>query len=204
MRAALQSVRDWVDAGGRLLKSRAGRRETDRPARWPAIDHIVDEFPSPFPRAPRSAVRARGMAPWYRNASELAEAIASCEAALGIVTEPVIEIVHVADAVHAGRRPALPADESARQFVGWLRQRGECDPLGDRDICRLYAEHCAESDVEEVPQNILREALKHVPGVFKKQFDRRGENGRRVRPFMWEILPTASKPLRAHQMQIAA
>ncbi len=206
MRGFLRSkISNWVGAWGVpahvRTESRDGRLRDS--ARWipdpateitkcdlsPDCDELTDLLPSRLDQE-RRADELGITLPSYRTYADLDRATAAIRAQFEVeIAAPVIGVLpdsHLAS--------ALPPEMAAQQFVDWLRARAEYGPLGDKDLIRLYSEHCAEIRVEETPQNTLRPVMNRCPGVFKRQFDLRGDNGRRVRPFMWEIsAPTISR-----------
>mgnify|MGYP003522678117 CR=1 FL=1 len=168
----------WVGTLGRLLNSGAGEvvgATVASPAHWINA--------SRFERAPRAG-RHQGMLPWYQTPDEFAAAVAACESALAI---PDIEVVSdVVEQAPTGRAPALAPDDAARLFVEHLRSLGG-GQFGNDALNRLYTEHCAALGVDELHQSVLREAMKYVQGVVKRQTDRRSASGKRRREFVWDV-----------------
>lgn len=80
----------------------------------------------------------------------------------------------------------LAAHDAAVRFLADLRAMGEEGPLDDAQMSDLYLAHCARNDLIPTPENLMRDALKTLPGVWKKQHKTR-QNGKRVRKWLWLI-----------------
>lgn len=200
MRGFLRSrISNWVGAWGVPAHVRAESRDGQYlrdSARWfpdptvevtdcdlkPDCDEFTDLLPAKWERKPHGPGRYPGLLPSYRTEAEAEAATAVIRAQFEV--ENAAPVIGVLPDSHLA--PALAPEKAAQQFVDWLRARAEYGPLGDKDLIRLYSEHCAEIRVEETPHNTLRPLMKRC-GATRRQHDLRGNSGRRERPFMWEI-----------------
>lgn len=193
MRAQISA---WIGAMGRRFRGRAGERIGGNavvfPAHW---DDVVEAEPDGLlPGRIEHEARAAAIGfklPSYRTVTDLeraVDAIRRAEAARQLArTAPAVEVVTApAPAVATGLAPAMAPDDAANLFVEHLRSIGD-GTYGNDDLNRHYSEHCAALGVEPLHQNVLREAMKYVPGVLKRQIDTRSESGKRRREFVWDV-----------------
>jgi len=183
----------WVGAIGRLLNSGAGEAvgaTVASSAHW--TDGVEAEYDDLLPGRLEHEARAAAIGiklPPYRTFADLGrtvDAIRRAEAARQSARfAPVVEVV-TAPAVATGLAPAMAPDDAAKLFVEHLRSIGD-GTYGNDDLNRHYSEHCAALGVEPLHQNVLREAMKYVPGVLKRQIDVRSTSGKRRREFVWDV-----------------
>jgi len=109
--------------------------------------------------------------------------------------EPIL--VDGVDAIHVlPGRARLPADEAALRFVDWIRLCGRCGPYNSQGLADLYREHCLAEDLVELPDNVLRPALRRLAGDVtveqrKTYHLRKGGDRHRRRNFTWTVHPVA-------------
>lgn len=187
MRARMFSV--WAGAARRLFQSGAGEGDGGTvisPARWIAAvePEPADLLPGRLMHEARAA-QVGFRLPEYRTVADLVRAVAACEAAIGGASA-IETVVAQSLPAHSGRAPALAPDDAAKLFVEHLRCLGG-GQYGNDDLTRIYTDHCTTLGVDEVHQNVLREAMKYLPGVVKRQIDGRSESGKRRREYVWDV-----------------
>lgn len=140
--------------------------------------------------------------PDYRYRCEYEDARVKCEAALAAcqpflsqpAPEPAPEAPALADepdddAPIIMKPRILPPKDAAELFLSDICAIGETGPYDDAQLRQLYLEHCARYDLEPTPENMMRDELKTMPGIWKKQFNeqRGGSGGKRKRNFKWML-----------------
>lgn len=85
----------------------------------------------------------------------------------------------------AGKLTLTPQD-AAERFLGWLRATNHMGKFSGAQLRDLYRNHCLASGLAWSPENLMREALRDLPGVSKYSTYRKVK-GQRVRPVVWEI-----------------
>jgi hypothetical protein len=85
----------------------------------------------------------------------------------------------------AGKLTLTPQD-AADRFLAWLRATNHTGKFSGGELRALYRNHCLASGLAWSPENLMREALRDLPGVSKYSTYRKVK-GQRVRPVVWEI-----------------
>jgi hypothetical protein len=146
----------------------------------------------------------------YRTKREFLAAVAACEAnlkpapTLALVPSEIIpETVSTLEETFlplaagpfakpcliAGREP-LPPKVAAQTFLAWLIATGRIGKWSHEEMADFYAKHCRENSLTPTPENVLREALKRLPGA-SKDGDVVRVSGKRIRKVSWSIEGTA-------------
>lgn len=95
---------------------------------------------------------------------------------------PRIEVV-----VAAPGRATLRAVEAAERFVEWVRLSNKCGTYTSAEFSELYRAHCDAEDLIVLTDNILRPALRRIPGVTQLKSDTGRKRQDRVRRSLWRI-----------------
>jgi hypothetical protein len=85
----------------------------------------------------------------------------------------------------AGKLTLTPQD-AADRFLAWLRATNHMGKFSGAQLRDLYRNHCLASGLNWSPENLMREALRDLPGVSKYSTYRKVK-GHRVRPVVWDI-----------------
>lgn len=117
--------------------------------------------------------------PPIRTLRQHLDAIAKCEATILAREEAAV----------ANLLDALPGDEAARQFLGWLRKTNRTGTHNNETLSGFYADYCAGENRKPTAENTLRDALKRLPGVSKKQTPYYPAGRQRQRLTVWVITP---------------
>lgn len=179
-----------------LSPYQAGQDEAPHTLPCPAVglDVIADVPPGIWPTDPdavpswRIDLERRGMTlvP-YRTRAQFEAAVAACEAKL-MATAKVSAMIG----------PALPAHESARLFLKWVRETDRCGRYTNETLRELYEAYCHEVRVIPSSDAHVRKHLAQLGGV-SKALDNIQSGSRRERPTIWTIKPSlaaAVAPLR--------
>lgn len=81
---------------------------------------------------------------------------------------------------------ALPPDDAAREFLGWLRDDDRVGEYTAAELSALYAEHCADTGREPANTDHVKAALATLPGVYREISDTK-VSGKRVRAVRWVV-----------------
>lgn len=81
----------------------------------------------------------------------------------------------------------LKPHDAAETFVADLVALGAHGPHDDAQLRELYADHCQRYRLVPTADNMLRDAMRALPGVFKEQVDGKTAAGKRQRKFVWLI-----------------
>lgn len=123
------------------------------------------------------------------------DAIAKCEASL-FAKQPINVV----------GRP-LSAEDAAVQFLSWLRETSRTGEFSNETLAGYYADFCSLQNREPTAENMLRGALKRLPGVTTRQGYHKSQAGARVRPTIWIIkreVPSVSHQFRTETERLAA
>lgn len=130
--------------------------------------------------------------PGYRTRSELEAAVAACERQLK-ADQKVTQMIG----------PALPAHESARHFLKWVRQTNRCHSSARSDgrytneaLRELYEMYCHAAKVTPSSEAHVRKHLIDLGGVTKG-LDNKQTGPRRERPTLWTIKPSLAHVAKA-------
>ena len=130
--------------------------------------------------------RSRVLLVPYRTRAQFEAAVAACEQKLASTAK-----------VSAMIGPALPAHESARLFLKWVRETNRCHSSARPDgrytnetLRELYESFCHTIRVAPSSEAHVRKHLYDLGGVDKGLDDKQGRGGRRERPTVWTILPS--------------
>ena len=125
---------------------------------------------------------ARGLVvPQIRSRRDLDAAIERCRLAL---IPPVVAVVET-EAL-----PELSGPDSAERFLAHLRETVTVSVpqrFTSEGLAARYADWCGEGH-GGAPENVMRGALKQLPGVSREQVSDKVD-GRRVRSYVWTVYP---------------
>lgn len=171
-----------------LSPDQAGQDEAPHTSACPAVGlvPIVDVPKGMWPEDPdavpswRIDLERRGMTlvP-YRTRAQFEAAVAACEAKL-VSTLKVSAMIG----------PALPAHESARLFLKWVRETNRCGRYSNETLRELYEAYCHEVRVIPSSDAHVRKHLHKLGGVDKGLDNKQGPGIRRERPTIWTIKPS--------------
>ena len=134
-------------------------------------------------------------------ARQVAKVIATLEAAAPVAfqglppsAKPVAKLPwqplppgpHLVTGKPAAGKLTLTPQDAAERFLDWMRTTGHLGKFSGADLRSLYRNHCLASGLAWSPENLMREALRDLPGVSKYSTYRKVK-GQRVRPVVWEI-----------------
>jgi hypothetical protein len=111
--------------------------------------------------------------------------------------KPIEPVAPAATTVGVNRQTALTGAEAAAMFLAWVRAENRCGIYSSAELDSLYTEHAAAIGVAETPHNMMRGALKLLPGVVVEMKEcgsgkrLRGKNRaeRRLRSRHYTLLP---------------
>ncbi len=109
------------------------------------------------------------------------------DANLALVESNLIGRPASAPAVEIDPLRTLQPHDAAETFVADLVALGEHGPHDDAQLRALYADHCTRYRLVPTAENMLRDAMRVLPGVFKEQVDGKTAAGKRQRKFVWLI-----------------
>lgn len=123
--------------------------------------------------------------PIYRSRREFDAAVARCLAA---VNEATAEFDEPAE---REMEPALGSHDAAVNFVRWLLRSGAPVELTSDQLTETYFGWCATQNRMAAPENLVRAAMKQLPGVSNRQQSRGRAGAQRIRPTVWHFVPTS-------------
>lgn len=111
-----------------------------------------------------------------RRQFELAIEVAETRAAISVMPE--------------GPAPALAPSEAARRFLSSIQHDEMVGEYTAPELSALYSQHCADHNLTPAHIDFVKCELALLPGVHRKQADKRDPvTGKRQRPMMWIISP---------------
>lgn len=115
------------------------------------------------------------------------------QAAVETVAAPAPKVAEmVADRSAPVSKPALPANQSAAQFVRWIQTSGRAGQFNDRQLRAAYNEYCTADNRRPSADNMLRGALKRMePVVTKERVRGRYGKGKQT---LWIIANPVAEP----------
>lgn len=202
-RSALALRGGAASAWGRQDSARAGSNGTSGevlllPASWP--DQFVDglpfgSYPNDPDAVPRWAIelaeRNIGLGidvPIYRTKREFDEAVERCRA---MVEPPPDEDVDDGPGTQS-LLPALSPHDAANGFVRFVVSGGSAVEMTSEELTVAYLEWCSDDGRAAAPENLVRDAMKGLPGVSSRQQSRGFDGKRRLRPTVWSFVPTSA------------
>jgi hypothetical protein len=104
----------------------------------------------------------------------------------GAPWQPLPPGPHLVTGKSAAGKLTLTPQDAAERFLAWLRATNHTGKFSGAELRALYRNHCLASGLAWSPENLMREALRDLPGVSKYSTYRKVK-GQRVRPVVWEI-----------------
>lgn len=151
----------------------------DTAAEWP---DDADQVPDWRIKYEQRAASIGMVLPPIRTLRQHLNAIAKCEAV--ILAREAASVSVLLD--------ALPGDEAAVRFLAWLRETDRVGTHNNETLSGFYADYCAGENRKPTAENTLRDALKRLPGVSKKQTPYYPAGRQRQRLTEWVIAPEAT------------
>lgn len=125
--------------------------------------------------------------PIYQSRTEFDAAVARCLAA--------IEVSETGDqfpaATQSSLAPALGSHDAALGFVRTLLMSGRPVEMASDELTATYLDWCAGQQRHPTPENLVRDAMKRLPGVSRRQQSRGRSGAQRIRPTVWCFVPTS-------------
>jgi hypothetical protein len=115
-----------------------------------------------------------------------AKPVAKLPSTAGTPWQPLPPGPHLVTGKSAAGKLTLTPQDAADRFLAWLRATNHTGKFSGAELRALYRNHCLASGLAWSPENLMREALRDLPGVSKYSTYRKVK-GQRVRPVVWEI-----------------